>query len=467
MSRPSLRASIEVLDAMSPPELRAWPHLQQSIAAQPLLNGDSDGYDALTVKEAVAAVRAAPDADAVARLPLRTRLAAASVYWSNAHGLRDHPPYRDAVVIDLAVPRTARRLAPRLLRSTLEHWAVDDPHFWPMVRLVEGLPGNDRGWRAKAIGRGALEPDGPGRLGAELFAREDSAACFADWGMGPTLRAGAFAGAAFAHVCARVEAEPSLAGYRRLWSLALDSEQERRFSFPSVQETLVRACLRPWSTRRAPADIQSYLVEQLRNSFGDPRLAPHKWMQVDARDTAVFKRWLAKDSLSLFLDIVGKDAEARMWDYRRSFWEACFKRDLIDEAWVAFGPAGWQRLKLHRQRAFDRDLPAGQLQGASDRTQSVLLMTMGPFTLVEWSHNGQIWFLDSSTRKRPGLYRQFYQASDCRGFTDTIFNRSHNNPEGWRNGRGSCWQRETADIIHRLMNIRITRAESLPGRQHA
>ena len=457
MSGAGLKDRLGELSLRRVPHSNGWPELNALLLANPVLNGDAEGFDTQSVAEAVAVLAGAGDAAGIARLRPCTVRAALSAYWAPEHTLHDLPHVTSFVSGALGDRAWSRTVGGALFRAALMHWDPESGPYPALLRRVLSLPGSARGWRAKVVAADTFEAGAAERLGSDLLGDGSAAECFARWGLGPSLQHGRFAGAAFASACRAVERSPDIGSYRKLWDIGWMAE-EKRFRFADAKSALGRACLRPWRTGSPPDPVRRFLTDRLREAFGDPRMHRAGWVQIDAEDERVFKRWLANESLSLFLDIVGKDAEARMWDYRRAFWEACFRRELIDEAWVAFGTAGWRRLQMHQSRTGTRTLQAGRLSGATDPTQSVLFMKMGPFTLVEWSHNGQIWFLDPDAKRVPKLYRSRYRSDDCRGFSkdEVVFSRSHNSPESW------SWQRETSDVIKRLVNVRVDQGESMP-----
>lgn len=438
-----------------------WPALESIIQSDPLLSGEADHVSSDLLEEALAFVEMAQSVQDVEGLGRKHQSVILSSLWSKEYHLHQNLFVMGFVKNVLSTSRTSRRSIRLLGQSALEYWNTSAKGFVEILTVISKLAQHQKGWLGTASKMGAFDLDGPERFAASLIDASEPLDVFNQWGIRPSLRQSEFTGAAFRELCSFVQDNPTLNNIGKLWTLAkFGVEAEKQIAFETHRASLARACLSPWHNRPAPPDVKEFLLEQFRSAYGDPRMNRSHWLQVDPQDEKLIKRWLAGESLELFLDIVGKDAEAHMWDYRRAFWEACFKKNIIDEAWVAFGTSGWQRLKLYKQRDGLRTVTAGKLSGA-ETTQSVLLMRMGDLTLVEWSHNGQIWFLDTSlgTHLAPQLYLSTYQAEKCRGFGRvSIFNRSHNGAEGW------SWQRQTAEKIRQYTGVRINQSESMPKR---
>jgi len=219
---------------------------------------------------------------------------------------------------------------------------------------------------------------------------------------------------------------------------------------PLVADALVK----PFGDVMPEADVQDQYLRILIGLFGDPRLAPGRWARM-LGVAQIVKRWLARASLVQFLDVVDKVAVERMWLFRRSFWEAVYRRELIEDAWVAFD---WKGTAVAKQ-AFKDTLHFASLRGVQEG-QAVLLLRLRRGLVAEWSHNGKciIWD-DDQTREAPHIYKREYEAAELRSpfatdrLDQPVFAVSHI-------GSGTySWQRKVAAKIYRMTGVMISQTE--------
>jgi hypothetical protein len=89
---------------------------------------------------------------------------------------------------------------------------------------------------------------------------------------------------------------------------------------------------------------------------------------------AIVRRWLTKQSLRQFLEVVGQTALARMWKHRGAFWGAVYDRGLISDAWVVFGPLG----AAAARRTFGKEISFATFDsGSFEKGHAVLLLRIG------------------------------------------------------------------------------------------
>ncbi|WP_280949391.1 EH signature domain-containing protein [Consotaella salsifontis] len=261
--------------------------------------------------------------------------------------------------------------------------------------------------------------------------------------------------AGFAEICAR-EALRLLAGDRRLDALdrlafvkEIAVDEVGQLYFPAQGPDVANALLLPFEQMQPPEDICDRYLDVLIGLFGDPRTQEGRWVNMpEAAEIA--RRWLTRQALRQFLDVVGEVADAHMWRYRRAFWEAVYKRKLIQTAWVVFDPAGVRAA----QRRFGSKVSFGRFHkgGGVQSGQSVLLLRVGRGVVAEWSHNGscRIWNEWDRTGA-PALYKQFYDAyelKDGKGYAPEL-TKSHNHAETY------SWQGVVAEKIYRMTGARI------------
>ena len=161
----------------------------------------------------------------------------------------------------------------------------------------------------------------------------------------------------------------------------------------------------------APSDENRARIEDfLVNNFGDPRINPVAWRVVTAEYVDVLKRWLAKASLELLLNVVSASNDTKQWEQRFKFWAHYFDQGLITDAWVALGPAA--------SIEADRLVRAGELSSAADfgllfgdgvqPDHSVIMFRLGDFTITEWTHSGKVRIYDLRNEKTPRFYQRSY-----------------------------------------------------------
>src|SRR5258706_2281895 len=89
----------------------------------------------------------------------------------------------------------------------------------------------------------------------------------------------------------------------------------------------------------------------------------------------IVRRWLTKQSLRQFLEVVDQTADDRMWKHRRAFWGAVYDRGLISDAWVVFTPLGADVAR----RTFGKEISFATFdRGSVLKGQAVLLVPVSP-----------------------------------------------------------------------------------------
>lgn len=214
--------------------------------------------------------------------------------------------------------------------------------------------------------------------------------------------------------------------------------------------SIADAALLAWADGREPEpglreEIQRFLLRHL----GDPRQSPSAWQAVSPRAQAVFRRWLAADTLEAFFAVIDRHADPH-WRYRRAFWLAALRKGAIADAWLVLGRAvaATARATLRGKGAF------GELtSGGGDR--AALLIRIGDFTFAEWSHSGRLRAWPSTAPIAPQLFRDAYTPEqlmvESLPFPDT----------GSRDGlvhsqaEAGLWQRRAARFIAERTGIQL------------
>lgn len=280
-------------------------------------------------------------------------------------------------------------------------------------------------------------------------------------GINGTLQSGGMAAAAFAEALKRYKntvvsltPEARIQLLRRV--LAWASLSGQTFSYRDHAGLFIEHLLLPWDDR-APDDkvmglTQSFLLEY----FGDPRLGGTSWSGVHENAMRVIRRWLVKRALAQFLDVVDGFALDHQWKYRRAFWMAYEKRNVISDAWVVFAPRGSQEAKRIARRNDDNSwLNFGHLLGYTDSAHAVLIMRIGNLTIADFSHNGKwrIWKKDNQMAPAP------YEKSYDRG----VFLAGRANHEGsHHNSPDFTWQSAVARTIFNETGISMPQRDYTP-----
>jgi len=175
----------------------------------------------------------------------------------------------------------------------------------------------------------------------------------------------------------------------------------------------LEALLRPWVDHTPGEDLQSYLIQAIRDLYGHPRLGSQAvWSEVGETAKAVMLRWLTGASIRVFLDVVSEVESSHMWEPRRKFWLDLYERKWIKDAWAAFCPAGeW----VARRREAPGATPAGrwfgsQMVGGSRADTSLLILELDRCVVVEGSHNYKVHVFRKGQQATPRLHQNRY---DC------------------------------------------------------
>jgi hypothetical protein len=244
---------------------------------------------------------------------------------------------------------------------------------------------------------------------------------------------------------------------RLQWVKTFALRDGRELLFQEHGPLVADALMLPFGGTSPDEGVTDRFLTILLRLFGDPRLHPEKWIRM--RDAAaIVRRWLTKQSLRQFLEVVDETAVARMWRHRRAFWGAVDERGLISDAWVVFGPLGANAAR----RAFGKEVTFATFDGGPiDKGHAVLLLRIGRGVVAEWSHNGRciIWN-DAEARGAPTLHAGTYHAATLRSpngesssLADPIFAITHSGAENY------AWQAKVAGKIHQMTGVRISQSQ--------
>jgi hypothetical protein len=212
--------------------------------------------------------------------------------------------------------------------------------------------------------------------------------------------------------------------------LRQDTARRRLFAwlFPTKGTTLqtdagiaVEALLRAWGDTPPPDQIREEITEAVISAYNDPRThSGGIWPGFDSGLKAIFLRWLTKQDMLFFCDMVTATQDSHMWAPRRDFWLGLYDDGRIDEAWVAFGSAArdYARHNLMRQGATDINRRFGRQNDRGGST-SLLIMRIGRKIVVDGCHSYKTHIFRSDDAAAPKLYGRVY-------YCDQIMRRSRN-----------------------------------------
>lgn len=226
--------------------------------------------------------------------------------------------------------------------------------------------------------------------------------------------------------------------------------------YPQHRGALATALLLPWSGRKAPADIQTQISEFLLRYFKDPRLPANAkdWLGVPEEARAVLRKWLSREALEQFCQVIDSVAQERMWRYRRAFWLAYYNKDVVSDAWVLFGPEALR----YAERAFGATQSYGILNRSPqvERSHSVLILQIGKLTVADWSHNGKCHIWRDGNASRPKLYMQRYTR-------DQLVSASDNGGQVHYGSEYYSWQGKIESYIRKHTGIALSEQEYAVG----
>lgn len=163
---------------------------------------------------------------------------------------------------------------------------------------------------------------------------------------------------------------------------------------------------------------QDQLIQILQRELGDPRADSSKWLQVDRRALAIYKKWLCRVDFELFFSIFDATADRSMWEPRKDFWSDYVK--YMDDTWPILGPdAVWKARALKRENVDEKldHLMYGTLKG-SEPNKSLFVFAIGKYICCEGSQNTKIriWKEENSPIKRSDFHtRKTIEYSDITG----------------------------------------------------
>ena len=349
-----------------------------------------------------------------------------------------------------------------VLRAYLGGFEPDGVETAQLAEALSGLRGKLSGPRARLVERFRLAKprQAIGAIGVVLRDGSGAADRTLLEASRPPVLSSPLGLRAVAEALTEAATEPSVQTYERLLSIMRGPDGKLT---PLAKRHAYAALVRPFADGMEPPPpvkklIQSVIVAE----YGDPRL-PRTPVPSLADDPdravahaciAVLKRWLAIDTLNLFIDVISRTAVDRMWKQRRSFWLRYFEAGAVSDVCVVFGPKAVDVAKAIEARK-DSGLRWEQLRRAREPNQSVLIMRIGELTIAEWSHNGSLRFWRESSRSKPRLHAAIYEPDDLIEGAISVRNpRTNTVVKGIRHDPAGNWQGFAARVIQTETGIR-------------
>lgn len=251
----------------------------------------------------------------------------------------------------------------------------------------------------------------------------------------------------------------SLSGNKlsRILEFCSFNESGKDLRITAQRKELANALLAPFLSVSPEPEIRNRIKKFVLDYFGDPRTKKAQWQGVEAGPRSVITRWLVQDTFEDFCRIVDltqdEDSDAdRQWPYRRAFWLAYFKKDVITDAWLVLGNTIANRAK---RKLGIESANYAKLEGQVKPTHAVLILKIQNYVITEWSHAGKYRLWHESDSNTPKFYLPAYSRSDL--IMRPAVENSHHSAES------GSWQRRLANVIRGRTGISVSQKEFMEG----
>ncbi len=221
--------------------------------------------------------------------------------------------------------------------------------------------------------------------------------------------------------------------------------------FEALKTAAVRAALDPFGDEMPDKKTRDAVLELVVQLLRDPRSHPEGWSNCLKSET-ITRRWLTEQSLRQFFALLDEVDRKDQWAYQRAFWNALYRRQYIDGAWVVFESSGARDAR----RLFGEGAGFGRFEGFQPG-HSVLLLSVQGLTVADWSHNNpcSIWD-ETDGGAGPRFYQSWYSASELKKQ-----HRGDNTPANlasqgifWHHGTGRYrWQSHVAAYLRKRRGL--------------
>jgi hypothetical protein len=433
-------------------------------------------YAALTPPATDVVLSEPPDIDEITR-EMRRRLRSGSdlspaelrdapvCLWAGSHPLDSVDDAAADVYFDLLRSVGNRGMFRRLAAVYVVRYPVRFPRFKKASEILSELAGRFPGpWSNAQKSLWIFTPErGPDLIAsAALHKRVPPMQTLADHGLRVPLGAG-LTEAAFVEGLRKIATSPMGVAERlevvQTWLKDRPGRPEHDENRGAIADALLLAYEGGFPDKRDRDKLLSFLLER----YGDPRVRPANWRPMP-KALSIAKKWLIEQSLRQFLDVVSEAVKydvikSRQWSYRRAFWTAVYRHQLISDACVVFD----RRCAGIARNVFEGETPyarwrGGQNWGAKQiqQGQACLLLRIGPGVVAEWSHNGKcnIW-KDAADPKAPKLHKDEYSSSEVEANSESGIPIESRVAFVHGGAANYTWQGKVADVINTITSVRI------------
>lgn len=228
-----------------------------------------------------------------------------------------------------------------------------------------------------------------------------------------------------------------------------------KLRFPQRKAQLIEALISPWlNGKQLGEPVQKAVRDWLLKHFSDLRLPVHDrahWHAVRPEYKKIMLRWLIGETLNQFFEIIDQVAKDSHWSYRKAFWNAYYKKDAFDEAWVVLGVDA----KYYARRVFGEKISAATLSGSARQDHSVLIVRIGDLVLADWSHDGKCraWKVDD--RFCPERYKLQYSGDLLRAPSMQIVDSHVHDGISHHSSDNYLWQNRLSQFIYEHTGVRV------------
>lgn len=186
----------------------------------------------------------------------------------------------------------------------------------------------------------------------------------------------------------------------------------------------IEALLAIWKDKSPPDEVRQDLSEKIVAAYNDPRIYMGGiWSGFNPSLKQILLRWLTRQHMKYFCDMVTATQSSHMWGPRRDFWLQLDEDKRIDEAWVAFGTSATQYAQQRQGLEFGRQLDRGG-------STSLLIMRIGNKIVVDGCHSYKTHIFRYDDPKAPKLYQQRYFCDDILRASPN--SKPHNSIRVWK-----------------------------------
>lgn len=206
----------------------------------------------------------------------------------------------------------------------------------------------------------------------------------------------------------------------------------------------------------APENLRQPVQSYALRKWQDPRIAGAavRWRGVSNEARQIFTRWITKEDLRFFFDVVSKACNDHKFAYRKAFWLAYFEHISFCRP-VLRRNAEYLFINDPQARQYYRERRPATLTGGNNN-QHAFIIQMGEYTFVEFSTGGACYVYDNANC--PFSLRDLdYHMSELRNQWLAKHRVIHRNSErySWQD-RFSAWIEGELDI-ESLRSYRLER----------